>query len=252
MNVFGQKLARLVEKRDSRLIFNLDISIQINSEPDQQVLLERAFQICRDIEDLIVAVKVGRPFIDAVSLFKIPQLMDEIDVPFIADYKLADVDTNSAWAARHAFVAGFDAVTTHVFPGSEPLKYLVSEFKTKAVLAVVDMPIKSAAEIIKPKTVHMCKLAKKAKAFGVLASPDQVMIKKIRKAVGSMPIFCSGFRMEEKNFGQAIAAGADYEMVGRAIYNSKDPRETAERILERLRGEYGIETTLSRLPYTKI
>ena len=76
---------------------------------------------------------------------------------------------------------------------------------------------------------------------GVVASPQEIGL--VRAAVRNQPfvIVTPGIRpagadpLDQKRVttpGEAIAAGADYIVVGRPILSADDPVETARRILE--------------------
>ena len=90
-NEFQKRILKDAWKKETNLVFNLDISKPISSERDQQNLLQQSFQICRGLRKYVAAIKVNRPLIDAVGLYPIKQLIKEVKVPFIADFKLADI-----------------------------------------------------------------------------------------------------------------------------------------------------------------
>ncbi len=54
-------------------------------------------------------------------------------------------------------------------------------------------------------------------------------------------IISPGVRAQGAEPGDAITSGADYEIVGRAIYQSENPKDSAEQIyreiIDRLRGD---------------
>ena len=53
----------------------------------------------------------------------------------------------------------------------------------------------------------------------------------MRDLVGpGLTIVCCGVGAQGGKYGHAIAAGADFEIIGRAIYQAEDPVETVKHI----------------------
>jgi orotidine-5'-phosphate decarboxylase len=95
---------------------------------------------------------------------------------------------------------------------------------------------------IETHVVHLAKMAQASGLDGVVASPHE--IKAIRKACGSkFVILTPGIRPagsakgDQKRImtpGQAIAAGADYIVVGRPIYQAADPLNVVRSIYQEI------------------
>jgi orotidine-5'-phosphate decarboxylase len=91
---------------------------------------------------------------------------------------------------------------------------------------------------IQTQVVHLAKMAKQAGLDGVVASPREITA--IRKACGPEFIILtpgirpSGAALNDQKRtmtpGQAIAAGADYIVVGRPIYQAQDPLQVVRSI----------------------
>ena len=63
---------------------------------------------------------------------------------------------------------------------------------------------------------------------------DEDLIKTARRMAEGFVLSVAG-GIKEGTAGKVIASGADICVVGSAIYNSKDPKETTKRILEEMR-----------------
>jgi orotidine-5'-phosphate decarboxylase len=62
-------------------------------------------------------------------------------------------------------------------------------------------------------------------------------VEKIRKAIGrKMYIISPGVKAQGAKVGDAIKAGANFEIVGRAIYDADNPAEAAREISQTLQG----------------
>ncbi|MBS3060554.1 MAG: orotidine 5'-phosphate decarboxylase [DPANN group archaeon] len=232
-NEFQKRILKDAWKKETNLVFNLDISKPISSERDQQNLLQQSFQICRGLRKYVAAIKVNRPLIDAVGLYPIKQLIKEVKVPFIADFKLADITYINNIIAEHAFNVNFSAITAHAFIGSDPIQAMMKEFPNKGIILVVTQE-EANSEFLAPNLIPLSMLAKDLGAAGVTvpsARPDDIT--QVRSFVGDdILIFAAN---TQGNYGEAVKAGANFETIGRAIYNAPDPAEAALTIMERIR-----------------
>lgn len=228
MRKFQRKVAERAERIGSRLVMNLDVSIAVKGELDRSSLYDFAFRVCNSTKDYLAAIKVKRPLIDALGYEAAGTLVRETGIPFIADLKLADIDRTSVWMAKHAFAVGFDAVTFHGFIGEEPIRAAMEEFRDKGIMVIVDMLYPSAG-FINRHTADFCKIARKLGVDGVMAAQK---VKTIRRLVGrDVQIFATGDYWRGGEHGNMLKEGADFEVIGRNIYDSKDPKETVMRIL---------------------
>ena len=237
---FKNKLINAAERNNTRLIFNLDLSAEVDFLNFNEIekakiegLKNNSLKILNEISDYIAAVKINRPFTDAVELKFIKELK-KFNLPLIADFKLADIDNTNAWLARHAFNAGFDAVIAHAFLGEDAVSAVidVAREKNKGVILVVNMSHPGSREFITPNSDVMCEIAKKLNADCVVAPatrPEE--ISDVREIIGrEILILSPGVGVQGGKVGAAISSGADFEMVGRSIYKSKNPKSAAERI----------------------
>ncbi len=240
MQNFKNKLLKTAKKNNTRLIFNLDISAEIdflNFNKTEKEKLEKlknnSLEILDEISDYIAAVKINRPFTDAVGLEFIKNLK-QFNLPLIADFKLADIDNTSKWISRHAFNAGFDAIIAHAFTGEDSISAIVdvATEKDKGVILVVNMSHPGSREFITPNSDAMCEIAKKFSVSGVVAPATRPgEISRVREIIGNEILILSpGVGAQGGSVGGAIAAGADFEMVGRIIYNSENPGDATKKI----------------------
>jgi orotidine-5'-phosphate decarboxylase len=131
----GQAFIKALEKRtashQTRVIHALDIANTFSpgaSESDRAALIERACHLAAAVAPYVVAIKLNYPLVLAVGLEIVHHLKLVVpDLPLIADFKVADIDNTNAWIARHAFVAGFDAIITHGFIGDDAIKAVLAE-----------------------------------------------------------------------------------------------------------------------------
>jgi len=202
-------------------------------------LVEQACQLAQAVAPYVAAIKVGYPLILSSGLEVARRLRETVpEVPLIADFKVADVAHTNAQIARQAFAAGFNALIVHGFMGSDSVNAVMEEARRLegrvGVILVVDMTHPGSSQYLHPQAHRLARMARELGVTGVIApgtSPRQVA--RIRSWIGpGLLIFSPGIGAQGGQPGAAIAAGADYEIVGRAVYSAPDPAEAARRLAE--------------------
>ncbi|GAB6134638.1 orotidine-5'-phosphate decarboxylase [Thermococcus prieurii] len=207
----------------SRLILALDVYER-----------ERALEIARETADYLWAIKVNWPLIIGSGLSIIPELKEETGLPVIADLKLADIPNTNRLIAGKVFEAGADYIIAHGFVGSDSVEAVMELGKT---IIVVEMSHPGAREFIQPVTDRLIELANRLEPFGIIAPatrPERVNYIRSRLKPG-IKILTPGVGAQGGKAGEVLKAGADYIIVGRSIYASDNPRESARRIYEEVR-----------------
>ena len=102
--VFYEKLVK--QGRKSRLILRLDLSLPVHYEEDQDTLTELAFRLCDEVKEHVAAIDVDFPFFTAVGPVNASHVINKFNLPFIANFNLAETEEASLWIAEHAFNAG--------------------------------------------------------------------------------------------------------------------------------------------------
>lgn len=208
-----------------------------------------------------------------VSIFKVgnilftkggPQVVERIHQrggEVFLDLKFHDIPNTVAEACCVASDLGVFMLNLHIVGGGEMLREAVSaihdERRTKqlrrpfllgvTLLTHLDPP--ALREVgwdlvsLEEEVIHLATFAKANGLDGVVCSPQE--IGSIRRACGKdFLIVAPGIRPsgtsvhDQKRVStpkEAIAAGADYIVVGRPILESKDPLGTVESILEEIK-----------------
>ena len=185
------------------------------------------------------AIKVGYPLILATGLGIIRELAEF--APIIADLKVADIPNTNRLICEQVFKAGADSVIVQGFTGRDSLDAcleVASEYR-KDVFVVSEMSHPGGAEFLQPVAEAIAKMAAEAGAFGLVAPatrPERV--KKIRNIIGDeLAIISPGVGAQGGKASDVIAAGADWVIVGRSIYNAESPKEVAREIAEEIEAE---------------
>ena len=164
------------------------------------------------------------------------------------DLKIHDIPNTAKHAVAEAASLGATMTTVHAAGGEAMLQACAHD--SLLVLGVTILTSLDGAELQRigfagtpmDNAVRLARLAKSSGLRGVVASPQE--IEPIRAACGNeFVILTPGIRPSGSDAGdqrrtmtprEAVAAGADYIVVGRPITNAADPRSAASRIVEEM------------------
>jgi orotidine-5'-phosphate decarboxylase len=164
------------------------------------------------------------------------------------DLKIHDIPNTAKNAVAEAASLGVAMVTVHTAGGESMLRACVIE--STLVLGVTILTSLDDAELQRigfrgtplDNAVRLARLAQESGLRGVVASPHEVAA--IRDACDGMKLVVPGIRPEGSEAGDqrrtmtpaaAIAAGADYIVVGRPVTDASDPRAAALAIVDSFR-----------------
>jgi orotidine-5'-phosphate decarboxylase len=164
------------------------------------------------------------------------------------DLKIHDIPNTAKHAVAEAASLGASIATVHAAGGEAMLRACAQN--SLLVLAVTVLTSLDDAELVRigftgspmENAVRLARLAKDSGLRGVVASPLE--IRAIREACGDeLVILTPGIRPVGSDAGdqrrmmtprEAIAAGADYIVVGRPITSAADSRSAAQRIVDEI------------------
>jgi len=162
------------------------------------------------------------------------------------DLKIHDIPNTASHAVENAAHLGVAMTTVHAAGGEAMLRACVRD--DVLVLGVTVLTSLDGEDLRRigmngsPAQASVClaRLSRECGLRGVVASPED--IEAIRGACGSdLVIVAPGVRPEGSSAGDqrrtktpaaAIAAGADYVVVGRPITDARQPRDAAEQIIQ--------------------
>ncbi len=195
------------------------------------------FKIMHKLRGKVAGIKIGLPCLltwgaksvsDAIQSFR-------QDFFFIADTKMADVGHVMAMTLEKLVEIGFDAVIAHGFVGAKNaldiLAKKAQELDVKVFL-VAAMSHLGAEEFINKVFSRMVTLASELNFYGlVLPATMPQYIQKARKDLRYQGIIISpGIGAQGASPGDALKAGADFEIIGRMIIKAEDPVEVVSKI----------------------
>ncbi|BDB97344.1 orotidine 5'-phosphate decarboxylase [Saccharolobus caldissimus] len=180
-------------------------------------------EILSEIESEVYGLKIGLPLVLDLGLEKVRNLVKEVNIEeIIVDFKLADIGYVMKSVVEKMLFA--DSFIAHSFIGVkgslDELKSYLDE-KGKGLYLVASMShsgwnnsflsyIKEVIKEINPKGI-------------VIGATKTDLISSFKREFSSIKIISPGVGVQGANYGDAICAGADFEIIGRSIYTAKDP-----------------------------
>ena len=210
-------------KSDSRLVLALD-------ETDGK----KALAIAESVGDIVDAIKINWPLVLSEGPQMITKLSEMSEV--ICDFKIADIPNTVRLIVENAVSRGASAVIVHAFTGDDSLRAAVEASGDAEVYAVTEMSHPGAKMFTAQHAEEMARLGVECGVDGFIAPatrPDRIAA--IRAVVGDRKILSPGVGAQGGKASDAISAGATYAIVGRAIYGSDTPRDSATPLPEAIR-----------------
>ena len=211
-------------RKSSRLILALD-------ETDR----DKAIAIADSVSGTVDAIKINWPLILSAGPEMITELSEFSDV--ICDFKIADIPNTVHLIVEGAVDRGASGVIVHAFTGSDSMAEAVRTAGDRAsVYAVTEMSHPGGREFTAPNAEALARVGVECGVKGFIAPatrPERIAA--IRRIIGDREILSPGVGAQGGSAADAIKAGADYVIVGRAIYRSADPRATAIAIADEIK-----------------
>jgi len=205
-------------RRRSRLILALDVTEE-----------SKALRLAADTKDYVDAFKVNYPLVLARGLGIVDKLAKTGDV--LCDFKVADIPNTNRLIVDQVFRHHAKGVIVHGFVGEDSVRACVDAARGGDVFVVAEMSHPGAERWNAPIADELARLAVQVGASGIIAPatrPERVQ--RLREIVGDKLILAPGVGAQGGTPADPIAAGADYIIVGRAIYDSPNPRAEADKI----------------------
>jgi orotidine-5'-phosphate decarboxylase len=180
------------------------------------------------------AVKVNWPLVMAGGLVIVKEFSNVGYV--LCDLKIADIPNTNRLIVEQARAAGASGVICHAFAGEDSVRACVDAAKPGEVFVVTEMSHPGGQEYTAKHAEDFARLSVRAGAAGIIAPatrPERV--KMLRGLVGSKLILAPGVGAQGGKPADAILAGADAVIVGRAIYEAEDPGAAAAAIAKEIR-----------------
>lgn len=192
-----------------------------------------AMRVVEAVADHVDAIKINWPLILAAG----PDIIRDMSKvkAVICDMKIADIPNTNRLIVEQAMGRGASAVIAHGFTGDDSVKACVDAAKGQ-VYVVTEMSHPGGKQFTAPVADRLAALARSAGARGIVAPatrPERIAA--LRGIIGGLEIISPGVGAQGGKASDALRAGADYIIVGRAIYEAADPKAAAMAIAEEAR-----------------
>ena len=190
----------------------------------------QAKKIAKACAPHIDAIKLGYPLILSCGL-EFAEELGDLDLPLIADFKVADIPNTNKLIAEQVFDAGFASIICHGFTGKDAVQACVDVAADYggACFVVAEMSHPGATAFFHGGAAEkIAELAMECGADGIIAPatrPERVKV--LRKIVANRKILSPGVGAQGGD-AEAVAKIVDGIIVGRAIYEAEDPAAAAE------------------------
>jgi orotidine-5'-phosphate decarboxylase len=211
-------------KKDTRLVLALDVTSK-----------DQALVLAKELQGYFDAIKIGYPLILSAGLGVVKEI--STISPVIADLKIADIPNTNRLICEAVLGAGARGIIAQAFPGKDSLLACKESAAAHGadLFVLTEMSNPGAELFMAPQAENMARLALEVDATGVVAPatrPDRIRL--IRSIIGDRIIISPGVGAQGGSAALALEAGADYLIVGRSIYESKRPAESAKMLLKTL------------------
>jgi len=230
------------------------IIVALDLDSDREALM-----LVDELMDEVGMFKVGHQLFTAYGPDIVRTIRDKGGRVFL-DLKYHDIPNTVAKASAEAVKLGVSIFNVHALGGLDMMKAAVSAAKEEAERQSVPLPLMLAVTILtsmddaalrrelkitrslRREVSHLAELAQRAGMSGVVASPQEITM--LRKAIrGRFVVLTPGVRPawagtdDQKRVmspGEAVAAGADYLVVGRPVLRSPDRKEAVHKIIREI------------------
>ena len=192
--------------------------------------------IIEKTREYVSGFKIGLPMLLRTGVDAVKQLTAVTGgSSVIADLKLADIGFVMSLSAAALARAGVRGVIAHSFVGVRDALDILKrtcEREGMDLILVVAMSHRGAEEVMTPVMDKLLGIAKEVAPWGVvLPATKPRLIQRGRRILGEhIKILAPGVGAQGARPGSALCAGADYEIVGRAITRAPDPADAVLRI----------------------
>jgi orotidine-5'-phosphate decarboxylase len=239
---------------NDRIVVALDVSDRAS-----------ALSLVEKLSGLVGMFKIGLQLYTAEGQSLVREIVEAGEKVFL-DLKFHDIPNTVAGATKSILGLGVSLFNVHTLGGAEMMRAAADTVKAfhpsnddsqsgisnkPSVLGVTVLTSMSTADLasvgvnldVESEVVRLATLARDAGLDGVVASPREIRLIRERVATDSFIILAPGIRPAWSATGDqkriatpasAIADGANFIVIGRAITDSDDPRAATERILEEI------------------
>ena len=209
---------------------NLILALDVGSESE-------ATRICDDVKEYIDTIKIGYPLALAEGLEIIAKLKDKFGFKVICDFKVADSDATNSKICEETFRAGADAIICHGFVGSDSVQACLDAANkyNKELFLLTEMSHPGAKMFLQKNADAIAQMGVDMGITNYVAPATRLnRLADIRRIVGKDAYIISPGVGKQGGDGKKTLEISNAIIVGRSIYESDNPQEACEKLIESL------------------
>lgn len=197
-----------------------------------------AYDVIEEVADYIDTIKVGYPLTLSEGIGVIETFKESFDLKVICDYKVADIPSTNEMISEATFKAGADAIITHGFVGEDSVEACrkIAEEYNSEIFLLTEMSHPGAERFLKGVSEDIAKMGVDLGIKNYVGPSTKLdRLEKIRDIVGKESFIISPGVGTQGGDPKKTLEFADALIIGRSIYNSKNPKESIENIISSIK-----------------
>lgn len=190
--------------------------------------IEKGYEVMEQCYDLVDCIKLNYPLVLKEGLGIVGKLKDKYKLPIFCDFKVADVPVTNNRIIKTVADAGGDAIMIHGIVGPDGLEEAMNTADNKISLVVqTEFTHPGGLTFTQGIANSLVELAVEYGCQAVQAPGNRPnRIKEVKGIVqDKCKIVCCGVGAQGGKYDEVLAAGGDFPIIGRAIYQAEKPRE---------------------------
>ena len=195
---------------------------------------DEAYKILDQTTPYLNTIKIGYPITLALGPQIIQQIKDDYNVQIIADFKVADIDATNEKIVNTTLNWGADSIIVHGFTGDDSVLAAknMAEKNNKEIFLLTEMSHPGADRFLKPVAEEIAQMGVDMGIKNYVAPATKTdRLAKIREIVGDEAFIISPGVGVQGGKIQDTLKYADAAIIGRSIYNSDNPQQTLEDLI---------------------
>ncbi|WP_303235332.1 orotidine-5'-phosphate decarboxylase [Methanosphaera cuniculi] len=195
---------------------------------------DEAYKILDQTTPYLNTIKIGYPITLALGPQIIQQIKDDYNVQIIADFKVADIDATNEKIVNTTLNWGADSIIVHGFTGDDSVLAAknMAEKNNKEIFLLTEMSHPGADRFLKPVSEEIAQMGVDMGIKNYVAPATKTdRLAKIREIVGDEAFIISPGVGVQGGKIQDTLKYADAAIIGRSIYNSDNPQQTLEDLI---------------------
>lgn len=195
---------------------------------------DEAYKILDQTTPYLNTIKIGYPITLALGPQIIQQIKDDYNVQIIADFKVADIDATNEKIVNTTLNWGADSIIVHGFTGDDSVLAAknMAEKNNKEIFLLTEMSHSGADRFLKPVSEEIAQMGVDMGIKNYVAPATKIdRLAKIREIVGDDAFIISPGVGVQGGKIQDTLEYANAAIIGRSIYNSDNPQQTLEDLI---------------------